>query len=88
MPELVTLDPDHDFKVEVIEKLESLLAAARDGKILSMIYVCEQAGGTVTTGGTRLKDRYQMLGYLAYAMHRASCSLDEDAIPSDLTAEE
>jgi hypothetical protein len=84
---LVLVEPDREYRVEVIAKLKDLLAAARDGQILSIVYACELPAGRVTTGMTRIKDRYTVLGELAYMSHRTCQWLDEDAEESDVSGE-
>ena len=84
MTVLRTVDPDDGYKREVVERLEKLLRAARDGEVLSLSYVCERPGGAVTVGSTRIKDRYMLLGYLAYAQHQTALSIDEDGVPSQI----
>lgn len=78
-------DRDQAYRDEVVDKLEKLLEAAKQGRILSIVYACEQSGNTVTFGGTRIKDRYTLLGFLAHKMFLTLQSIDEDATPSDLT---
>ena len=77
-------DPDDEYRAEVVQRLEALLHVARGGEILSLVYVCERPGGVVTFATTRMKDRYQLLGFLDHQKFLINKSLDEDAEDSDL----
>lgn len=77
-------EPDDAFRKEVVEKLEDLLASAREGKILSIVYACERPGDEVSVGCSRIKDRYRIKGYLDHLSFMTSLSLHDDSVPTDL----
>lgn len=77
-------DRDDAYKVEVVDKLRGLLAAAERGEILTLVYLCEQPDGAVITGNTSMRDRHAMIGHLQYAAFKVLQSLQDDAEPCDL----
>lgn len=77
-------DRDDAYRDEVVERLEKLLAAARKGEIISIVYACERPSNIVTYGSTHIKDRYVMLGHLIHACFLTSKSLDDDATEETL----
>jgi len=84
MSSLHIADPDKSYRDQVIERLKKLLAQARKGEIISMAYVCERPGATVTIGSTRIKDRYVLIGYLMHSCFMTSLSLHESSTEETL----
>lgn len=70
---------DKSYQAEVVECLKRLLAAAKQGEILSITYACERPGGNVTTGGTTIKDRLTLLGIFSHQAWLVNQALDNDA---------
>jgi hypothetical protein len=83
---IIKLAPkDDSYQVEVVELLEKLLAAAKLGRIRSLMYTCEQTGeASVTIGGTQMQDRYKVIGLLDHQKYLIHCSLSDDMVDSDL----
>lgn len=48
----------------LVDKLEYLLAEARAGRLLSLVFAGEIAGGEMTQGYSEMEDRYALIGAL------------------------
>ena len=84
MPDLRIATVDDRYKDEVVECLEKLLEAAKQGKIISICYTCERPCNAVSYGSTTIKDCYTLLGFLSRMVHVTNLSLDERSVPTDL----
>lgn len=69
MAELVNL-PLVDQSVDLVERLEQLLALAKTGELSAMAYAVVYRNGNTGDGWTRLSNKQMMVGAVGIMHHR------------------
>ena len=75
MAEIVAL-PAPGFNADVVERLEGLLAEAKAGEILSIMFVADLKGSEVACGWTGCENLYSLAGQAARIQHLIQKRLD------------
>lgn len=72
----LTVLPNPGYNAQVVECLETMLAEARCGEIVSLIAVTELRGGLMGVAWTGCDDLFRFAGYASHLQHLIQRRID------------
>jgi hypothetical protein len=77
MPAEIVALPPRGFNADVVERLEQLLAQAKNGDVQSVLFLCDMRDNTIAAGWTGCENLYTLAGHAARVQHLIQKRIDQ-----------